>query len=62
MDFANSKGFEFELDYWNKQDSETGDYDSNSKIYYEGNDIEYSNKFDDDFLDELNEAVEEELR
>lgn len=56
-------GFEFELDYWNKSDGEMGDYDGDSIIMHKGKDVmKHSDKFDGEFLEKLDEAVEDEVK
>lgn len=55
------KGFEFETEYWDKSDGEMGEYDNDLIITLNGKDILKSKKFDDEFLDELNEALYDEV-
>ena len=56
------KGFEFEVEIWDKSDGEMGDYDNDLVINYEGKDVTKCSKFEDDFVEELYDAVEDELR
>lgn len=56
------RGFEFEVEIWDKSDGEMGDYDNDLVINYKGKDVTKQDKFDDDFVEELYEAVEDEVK
>jgi hypothetical protein len=55
------RGYEFLVDKWSKSDADFSDYDNNMLVKHNGVEVQDLGQFNDEFLDSLYDAIDEEL-